>query len=204
MVDEVPTVAPSALPLTLQVTTVDQLQALVIDLVHRRHADASEMLATVERAGPDVGRSTLRSVIADIADRRVESVFQADVVEVLDRLGYAPTRSTRRIATPDGRSVVGDIALEAWRVLIEPEGDRYHRTREQRRLDRRRLAALAATDWAVVPVDWRDWHLERNDVLDAIDLAIARQRRAGIGTHTPVPDRSRVPPVGSSGSRLRG
>jgi very-short-patch-repair endonuclease len=74
-------------------------------------------------------------------------------------------------------------------VVIETEGDAFHRTREQRRLDRRRMAAYAATPYAVVPVDWRDWYRDREHVLASIDAAIARQRQLGIGADIEPPRR---------------
>jgi hypothetical protein len=184
----VPTLAPPAMLLSLVGSVTDQLRAWLIDALHRRLTTADEILARVREVGPVTGKHMLRELAADLGQCRVESIFQADVADELERLGYRPGRSTRRIPTPDGVGLELDVPLDAWQVAVEPDGDTYHRTREQRRLDRRRDAAFAGTDWVRVPVDWRDWHLDRRHVLDSIDAAIAAQQRRGFG-HGLVPPR---------------
>jgi hypothetical protein len=162
------------------------VRPLLIDATFHGLTDPDEVLARVERIGPIPGRGSLVAVARWLADRRVESVFQDDVAAVLTLLGYAPATSTTRIATPDGRGVTPDVPLPRWLVAVDPQGDAFHRSRQQRRSDRRRLAAYAGTDWVPVPVDWRDWYHDRDHVLAAIDAAIASQRRRGIGTgHEP-------------------
>ena len=189
-VDHVPTLTVPAALVTLAARHPDTLWGYLIDAVHRRLTTPEAVLDRLGRIGPVTGRGVLQAQCRRLADVRIESRFQDDVAAELERLGYQPSRSTVRIATPDGIGLTIDVALPAWQVAVEPEGDAFHRTREQRRNDRRRAAAAAGTDWVRVPVDWRDWHLDRPHVLAAIDAAIAAQQRRGIGRDTPVPTRA--------------
>jgi hypothetical protein len=191
-VQQVPTLAVPAMLVSSLGTPVRAQRARLIDVLHRGLASTDEILRLLDRVGPVCGKTVLREACIDLAHRRIESIFHDEVLEVFDDLGYRPVRSTARIDTPDGLGVEGDITLPDWCVLIDPQGDRFHRSREQRRLDRRRAAAVAGTDWVVVPVDWRDWHLEREHVLSAADAAIAAQQRRGIGADIPVPQRGSV------------
>lgn len=188
-VDGVPTLIGPAVAVSASRLAAPMLRALLIDLIFHRICTADDVLERLEDIGPVQGRGTLIAESERLVGRRVESIFQEEVVEELLALGYAPERTTIAIPTPDGIGLTVDVALLPWRVALEPEGDAFHRTRDQRRLDRRRIAAYAGTDWAVVPIDWRDWRDDRPAVLDAIDAAIARQRRFGIGRDVEPPRR---------------
>jgi hypothetical protein len=166
----------------------DQRRRL-IDAIHRGLTTAEAVHERLQEVGPIVGKATLRDLCDELLRLTVESIFQDDVAAVLEALGYGPGRSTLRIDTPDGRGVTFDVPLVDWCVSVEPCGDRFHRTREQRRLERRRAAAIAGTPWIQVPVDWRDWLLDRPAVLAAIDAAIAMQRARGIGADIEPPRR---------------
>ncbi len=190
----VPTLSVPALLLSCAALPLDRLRARLIDVFHRQLASPVEVEARLERAGPIRGRATLRRCCEQLAGLQVESHFQWEVAEELQRLGYRPERGTRHLDTADGIGLTIDVPLPLWQVAVEPDGDAFHRTREQRRIDRRREAAFASTEWSRVPVDWRDWHLEREHVLRAIDAAIAAQRRRGIG-------RGQIPPRRNAGRR---
>lgn len=58
-------------------------------------------------------------------------------------------------------------------MALEPEGDRWHHIRGQRRNDRRRAGQDAATDGVDVPIDWSDWHDRRPWVYETIDATTA-------------------------------
>jgi hypothetical protein len=184
--DGIPTLTGAALAMSGHSLDDRELRAL---LIHGAHAgildldDAAERLSTL---GPIGGSRRLRELVADLASRRLESIFEDDVRTDLDLRGYQPSPSPLRIETPDGRGVTADIALP-WCVAVETEGDAHHRSRDQRRNDRRRLAQYAGTPWVPVPVDWRDWQLEPHRVRSALDAAILRQRAAGIGRDTVLP-----------------
>lgn len=187
----VPTLRPAAMILSIAHLAPRTTRALLIDVVHGGLATTEQIAARIERAGPLVNRGMLLEACEDLGVRRIESVFHDDVVNELTRIGYHPTREATHLDTPDGRGVCSDVLLEDWAVAIEPEGDAYHRTRSQRRSDRRRAAQYAGTEYRVIPIDWRDWQEDRDAVLDAIDAAIAVQRRLGIGHDRPPPRRDR-------------
>lgn len=188
-VDGVPALALPATLLTSAGATERAQRARLIDAVHRGLTTTDEVLARLEAAGPVPGKGLLRALCLDIGHQRLQSIFNHDVREELASLGYGPGPVSLRIPTPDGIGLETDIPLTTWQVDVEPDGDGNHRTREQRRIDRRRDAAFAGTDWVRVPVDWRDWHLDREHVLAAIDAAIEAQRRRGIGRAFPPPRR---------------
>jgi hypothetical protein len=166
-----------------------QMRGRLIDAVHRGLTTPEAVLSRLERVGPVAGKGTLRGACERLVRWRIESVFQDEVAAELDRLGYRPGRSTLRIPTADGVGLEIDVPLATWQVAVEPDGDRFHRTREQRRSDRRREAAFAGSGWVRVPVDWRDWALDREHVLAAIDAAIDAQRRRGVGAAAVPPRR---------------
>jgi hypothetical protein len=185
-VDGLPTLAIPALVIDACTWSERDLRSVIIDLLHQGAVGLDDIKGRLDGVGPRRGRGRLRELVDDLADRQVESVFHDDVLEALGRRGYRPSLSVTPIETPDGRGLRVDIGLP-WSVGVEPEGDRFHRTREQRRSDRRRTAQYAGTDWVPVPVDWRDWQLEPERVFRAIDAAILAQLRRGIGVGEPLP-----------------
>jgi hypothetical protein len=185
-VEGVPVLALPALLLSAGRWERRELRALAIDALHRGLTDLDRLTARAAAVGPVEGVGNIRELVRELGDRRVESVFHDEVLDVLDRQGYRPARTVTRIATPDRRGLGIDIALP-WNVAVEPEGDAFHRSRAQRRADRRRTAQYAGTDWVPVPVDWRDWMLEQRRVLDAVDAAILAQRARGFGHEVPLP-----------------
>ncbi|MTV27391.1 hypothetical protein FTX61_18515 [Nitriliruptoraceae bacterium ZYF776] len=189
VVGGIPTLRLPAALLSLGRVAPDLRRRRLIDALHRGDVTCEAILARVADLGPVPGRAALVAQCLDLAGRHLESTFNDEVIAELDRLGYRPDREPRVIATPDGIGLTPDAALADWMVAVEPEGDAFHRTREDRRRDRRRQAAYAGTPWVPVPVDWRDWHLERDRVLDRIDDAIRAQRSRGIGAEVPLPPR---------------
>lgn len=185
-VDGVPTLGGAALALTWADLGPDELRALLIDAAHRDIVDLGALADRLTQVGAIRGRARLCRLASELAASRIESHFEDDIRRELDRRGYSPAPAPTPIPTPDGRGVTVDIALP-WFVGVEPEGDRFHRTRAQRRADRRRLAQYAGTPWVPVPVDWRDWQLERDVVLAAIDAAVLAQHRAGRGSEVSLP-----------------
>jgi hypothetical protein len=185
-VDRIRTLAGSALALSAARADERSLRALLIDASHRGILDLAAVLHRLEEVGPIPGRTRLRQVAGELVDRGVESIFEEEVRADLRQRGYQPSTGPKRIATPDGRGLTVDIALP-WRVGVEPEGDAHHRSRDQRRSDRRRTAQFAGTDWVPIPVDWRDWQLEPDGVRAAIDAAVLAQARLGRGAAVPLP-----------------
>lgn len=189
IVQHVPTLRPAPMLVSCLATSEENWWPLLIDVTHRRLADPGEVRERLDRIGALPGSARLRVRCQELSSAVIESIFQDAVATELEALGYQPARGALRIPTADGIGLTVDVPLPAWKVAVEPDGDAFHRTREQRRLDRRRAAAFASIEWARVPVDWRDWHLDREHVLAAIDAAIAQQRARGIGAHVAPPRR---------------
>jgi hypothetical protein len=190
--DAVPTLRGPALALSAASWPEDELRALLIDGSHRGIVDLDGLLRRLGDIGPLPGKGAVRAIALDLLDRGVESVFEDEVRADLAVRGYRPAPAPVRIDTPDRRGLTVDIALP-WGVAVEPEGDLFHRTREQRRSDRRRTAQYAGTAWVPVPVDWRDWQLTPEVVRAAIDAAVLAQHASGRGATTPLPPHLRAP-----------
>jgi hypothetical protein len=190
--DAVPTLRGPALALSATSWPDNELRALLIDGSHRGILQLDGLLRRLGSIGPLPGKGAVRAIALDLLDRGVESVFEDEVRADLTVRGYRPAPAPVRIDTPDRRGLTVDIALP-WCVAVEPEGDLFHRTREQRRSDRRRTAQFAGTSWVPVPVDWRDWQLTPEAVRAAIDAAVLAQHAAGRGAQTPLPPHLRAP-----------
>lgn len=166
---------------------VARLRGFVVDAAHRGLATPAETRDRVLRVSSLPGRARLLEMLDELEGRASESVFHDVVLTDLQQRGYPVASQPYRVDTPDGRGVLCDIAVVPFRVAIEPDGDRWHRTRTQRRNDRRRMAQYAGTTWVPVPIDWEDWHGRRDWVLASIDAAILRQRQRGLGRADQLP-----------------
>lgn len=168
-----------------------RLRPYVIDAVHRKLVTLDEIRKRVARV-PNVARlRQLTDMLDQLADRAPESIFHDLVLTDLESRGYQVDPRPRSIATPDGRGVTCDVAIPAFHVALEPEGDGWHNTRVQRRNDRRRTSQYAGTDWVPVPIDWSDWHDRPDWVYATIDSAILGQYSRGLGNLDDLPSHLR-------------
>lgn len=158
-----------------------------IDLVQAGRTTPDRVLARLVGVGPIRDRAQLVAIARELGARQPESWFHELVLTSLRERGYPVRPAPRRVATPDGRGILGDIPMPAFRVIVDPQGDTYHRDPHVRRADRRRVAQLAGTDHVLVPIDWRDWHQRQSWVLATIDAAVLRQLQAGHGTVDDLP-----------------
>lgn len=188
-VDGVPTLRGAALVLSTAHLSPQLVRPLLLDVVQAGLTTFEGVAERAREARPLTGTGRLVVMCDDLAGRIVESTFQDEVVDELEAHGYGPERSATPIDTPDGLGLRPDILLRRWLLAVETEGDAYHRTRAQRRAGRRRMAQYAGTPWRPFPIDWRDWVDDRDSVLDALDGAIAGQRRRGIGREHEPPRR---------------
>jgi hypothetical protein len=163
------------------------LRSLVIDALHRELVGLPELVARLVEVGPVAGRRQLARLLHELADREVESIFHDLVLNELTIRGYQPQRAPVRVATPDGRGVHPDIPLPAWRVAIEVQGDRFHRSRVQRTADRRKTSQYAGSGWLLLEVDWWEWMSNRDHFLAALDAAILERVRDGVAEPRSLP-----------------
>jgi len=100
-----------------------------------------------------------------------------------------------RVGTPDGRGVHPDIPLPDWRIALELQGDRFHRTRPQRAADRRKASQYAGSSWLMMELDWSEWMGNREHFIEALDAAILAQIRRGVADATTRPPHLRLDAV---------
>lgn len=191
IIDGVPTLRPPATFVTVASWGGRQLRALILDAIQREVTTLEAISGRLTGIGAVPGIGDLRRLVFDLQHNGSESIFHDDVLQVLWERGYRPTLAPVPVASPDRRGLLPDVSLP-WDVIVDIVGDRYHRSRDQRRKDRRRYAQYAGTNLRVVPVDWLDWQRDRESVLAAIDAAILVQWKRGIGREQPLPPHLRA------------
>lgn len=185
--DGLAVLTPEAALVTCTGMTERELRAVTIDAIQAGLTTATLVAERLATVGPVAGRSRLGDVLVSLGASQPESIFHASVLDDLLARGYPAATSPLEVPTPDGRGVLLDIPLPDFEVAVEPEGDRFHASRQARRDDRRRAAQLAGTSWVVVPVDWRDWHDRPAWVRASLDAALQRQLAAGRGSRAALP-----------------
>lgn len=185
--DGIARLRPEVLPVSLAGHPRPVVMGAFIDLVQAGRTTPDRVLSRLVDVGPIRGRAELIAMAHELGGKRPESWFHDLVLNSLRDRGYPVHPAPRRVETPDGRGMLGDIPMPAFRVILDPQGDTYHRSISVRRADRRRVAQIAGTDHVLVPIDWRDWHLRQAWVLDTIDAAVLRQLRAGYGAVDDLP-----------------
>lgn len=186
VVDHIPTLTVTATIISMACRPRRDLLAVILAAIQQGKLKLGDLKARLAEVGPIQGRTTLMALVCELEHRMSESVFDDEVREGLAARGYRPSAGPVAVDTPDGRGVKPDVLLP-WGVAVEPQGDRYHRTRRQRQIERRRMAQYAGTGIVVVPVDWTDWILDPESVYAAIDAAILKQWERGEGRDVPLP-----------------
>lgn len=184
-----------AMAVTLANGSPLDVRARVIDAIHRDLASLSDIIGRLGEVGPVPGRRQLARLLHELADRDVESIFHDLVLDELVRRDYRPALSPLFVQTPDGRGVHPDIPLPVWRIAIEVQGDRFHRTRAQRAADRRKTTQYAGSRWLVLELDWWEWIGNRAHFLEALDTAILAQVGAGVAGCETLPAHVRADPT---------
>lgn len=183
----VPTLAPAATALTIAAGHPEQLRPYLIDARHARRVDLDEVRDRLRAVGSLRGRHLVVRTLDELADRHPESILHDEVLTHFEGRGYRPSRAPTTLPTPRGRDVPADIPLRDWKVVIEIEGDLYHRDRAARRRDRDKQSAYASSEWVLIVVDSQIWAEDRERVEADVDAAILAQRRRGIGVDAPLP-----------------
>jgi very-short-patch-repair endonuclease len=134
------------------------------DIVRRR------LDAVGSKGRPGTGR--LRHLLADREGSPLESRLEVKVWRLLRGAGLRPVRQYRVRAA--GRAFRLDFAWPVLRVAIEADGYASHAGRWAFDADRRRLAALAAEGWVVIPVSWNDCVHEPDAVVRRVIAVLTR------------------------------
>jgi hypothetical protein len=96
----------------------------------------------------------VEALIADPAADVTHSALEDRFGALCDPAGL-PTRRTNQVIDLGDRLITVDVLFPAERVVVELDGERYHRTRRTFHTDRERDAALAALGYVVVRLTWR-------------------------------------------------
>jgi very-short-patch-repair endonuclease len=151
----------------------DHLIRVFDDFLRRRLTSIEKLGKELDRMGPRrTGAKRMRAVL----ERRIGVVIpETDLETVFDNL-------LRRHGLPEPERQVWvdtaagpyrmDFAYERYRIGMEPMGGEFHAGRWE--ADMRRLAALAAVDWQMLPVSDFDVRHREHIVVGGVKAALAR------------------------------
>jgi predicted transcriptional regulator of viral defense system len=142
------------------------------------------------------GAAALRAILADAA--RGSTVSREELVDLflslLDRAGLPPPERGQLIEAR-GRSFEVDCVWREQALIVELDGHQVHSTRRGYEGDRARDRALAAAEWLVVRITWRQLQDEPD--------AVARDLRSTLARRTPRRPRTTTPQTATTRDRAR-
>jgi len=150
------------------------LEAALEDVLHR----GLTTQATIERRLTSLGGSgragarRLRHLLAQRDEAPAGSRLEVKVWRLLRGAGLRPVR--QYVVRCEGRTFRLDFAWPNLRVAVEAEGFGAHGGRVAHVADRRRLAALVAAGWSIVPVTWDDCTTEPAVFIARVRAALLR------------------------------
>ena len=136
--------------------------------------DLRKLEATLERNRHTRAYRVLKAILADY---RIGPPTESELEEVMLAACRAantalPDRQVY-IDPGDGEPAVrGDFVWREQRLIVETDGDRFHRTRRAFEADRRRDQRLLLAGWRVIRVTWRQLKHERRRVTALIARAL--------------------------------
>lgn len=153
-------IAVTAVPLTLLVVArtaqLPFLRGLVIDARQRRLLDLDALHDRLDRLGRTAGAGRVRRVLAELDERRPDSVFEHLVRERLRSDGFVPQPDPEPCAVTlrNGRTLHVDIPFSSYRVGLECDGFGSHQERSTLDVDALRHNGLADVEWRILRVTW--------------------------------------------------
>jgi hypothetical protein len=117
-------VARAVADLALERRRLDDVRALVAEVVRRQRCTIDELVAELE-AGRRNGSAHLRTAIEEVA-AGAWSAPEARAARLLRAAGVAPFEQNARIDLPDGRWLYVDFLWRTLRAVLEIDSDEYH------------------------------------------------------------------------------
>jgi predicted transcriptional regulator of viral defense system len=155
------------IPCTTVARTLFDLADVVERRRHERAFDQAEMMNVFDLAAIDdqlrrnPTRSASRKVRALLEQHYVgstptESELEEGFLALCRRIDVPPPELQQWITLPDGGEPIrADFLWRAQRVVVETDGDKYHRTAQRRSDDRRKNQRLIVHGFKPVRTDWR-------------------------------------------------
>jgi very-short-patch-repair endonuclease len=175
MADRVPVTSPARTIVDLAaVLDGEPLEAALEDVLHRGLTTAlviERRLAALGGSGR-AGSGRLRRLLAQRDQAPAESRLEVKVWRLLRRAGLRPVRQYP--VRCEGRTFRLDFAWPKLKVAVEAEGFVAHGGRVAHVADRRRLAALVAAGWSIVPVTWTDCTTDPEVFIERVRAALLR------------------------------
>jgi very-short-patch-repair endonuclease len=152
----------------------EMLEAALEDVLHRGLTTASAIDRRLVALGGSgrVGAARLRRLLTERDQAPLESRLEVKVWRLLRGAGLRPVRQFE--VQCEGRRYRLDFAWPRLKVAVEADGFRAHGGRATHAADRRRLAALVAAGWIVVPVTWGDCTTHPEQFIERVRAALLR------------------------------
>lgn len=174
-VDRVPVTSPARTIIDIAaVIDGEALEAALEDVLHRGLTTSfaiERCLAALGGSGR-AGAARLRRLLAQRDQAPAESRLEVKVWRLLRGAGLRPIR--QYVVRCEGRTFRLDFAWPSLEVAVEAEGFAAHGGRVAHVADRRRLAALVAAGWSIVPVTWDDCTTAPEVFIERVRAALLR------------------------------
>jgi very-short-patch-repair endonuclease len=175
MIDRVPVTSPARMIVDIAaVLDGEPLEAALEDVLHRgltTPATIERRLASLGGSGR-AGAGRLRRLLAQRDQAPAESRLEVKVWRLLRGAGLRPVR--QYAVRCESRTFRLDFAWPNLKVAVEAEGFVAHGGRLAHVADRRRLAALVAAGWSIVPVTWDDCTTDPEVFVERVRAALLR------------------------------
>lgn len=187
--DQLPLVAPALLVRHLAAYfTVGKLRAVVVDLLHAGMLRLADLEALV-RGQSFQGRGKIREILASLESaERVDAPWELEVREYFASRGILFDRGQVRAPLP-GPPLYFDLGILAILLLIDLHSFAFHSSPGDVERDAARTRRLAQMpdDCRYLPITWRQWHDDRDRVVEEVREVIVAQSQRHLGLPWPRP-----------------
>jgi very-short-patch-repair endonuclease len=173
--DRVPVTSPARTLVDLAgMLDEESLEAVVEDFFHRGVTTPLAVQRCLDASGGTgrPGSHLLRALLADRDEAPLELKLEVKLWRLLRKAGMRPVRQFE--VRCGGNTYRLDFAWPKLKVAVEGDGYAAHGGRTAFVRDRRRLAALVAAGWMIVPVTWDDVTTRAGAVVETIRAALVQ------------------------------
>ncbi len=158
------------------VLDANALERVVDDVLRRRLATVTSLVALLERLGPMRRGATAMQAVLDarIGAAIPESDLETQFAQLAREHGLPTPVAQFPVSAPDGRRLRIDFAYPDRRVGIELLGAQFHAGPDQWRADTERLGLLAALGWHMLSFSYDQVMQQAAIVVRAIEMALSR------------------------------
>ena len=173
--DRVPVTSPARTLVDLAgMLDSEVLEATLEDFLHRGLTTPMAVQRCLDSTGGTgrAGSHLVRALLAQRDEAPLESRLEVKLWRLLRAAGLHPVR--QHVIQCDSKTYRLDFAWPVLKVAVECEGFAAHGGRRAFDDDRKRLAALVAAGWVVIPMTWKQVADEPDAVISTVAAALLR------------------------------